>query len=56
MNKYGLNNRVKISNAVDTELYKQLKEYLDETEVPVLKILYKSIYLFLKSTKNSILL
>ena len=52
MNKYGLTNRVRISNAIDKELWKELKEYSKETGIPVSKLLDKSISLFLKSTKK----
>ena len=41
-----------ISNAIDKELWKELKEYSKETEIPVSKLLDKSISLFLKSTKK----
>lgn len=52
MSKYGLKNRTRISNAIDTELYKELKAYSDETSIPISKLLDKSIKLFLESTKK----
>lgn len=52
MDKYGLTNRVRISNAIDKELWQQLKKYSDDTGVPISKLLDKSISLFLKSTKK----
>ena len=52
MDKYGLTNRVRISNAVDKELWKELKEYSNKTSIPISKLLDKSISLFLESTKK----
>lgn len=52
MDKYGLTNRIRISNAVDKELWKELKEYSIKTGIPVSKLLDKSISLFLDSTKK----
>lgn len=52
MNNRGLKNRVAISNAVDKELWQQLKKYSDDTGIPISKLLDKSISLFLKSTKK----
>ena len=52
LDKYGLTNRVRISNAIDKELWRELKEYSKETGIPVSKLLDKSISLFLKSTKK----
>ncbi|MFR2890241.1 MAG: ribbon-helix-helix domain-containing protein [Clostridium butyricum] len=47
--KYGLKTRVRISNAIDKELWRQLKDYADETNIPISKLLDKSISLFLES-------
>ena len=52
MDKYGLTNRVRISNAIDKELWKELKEYSTKSEIRGSKLLDKSISLFLKSTKK----
>mgnify|MGYP003545568960 CR=1 FL=1 len=52
MDKYGLTNRVRISNAVDKELWRQIKDYSNKTGIPVSKLLDKSISLFLESTKK----
>lgn len=52
MDKYGLTNRVRISNAIDKKLWQELKDYSKETGIPVSKLLDKSISLFLKSTKK----
>ena len=52
MDKYGLTNRVRISNAIDKELWNKLKKYSKETGIPVSKLLDKSISLFLNSTKK----
>lgn len=52
MDKYGLTNRVRISNAVDKELWRQIKDYSNKTGITVSKLLDKSISLFLESTKK----
>ncbi|WP_416044938.1 ribbon-helix-helix domain-containing protein (plasmid) [Clostridium tyrobutyricum] len=46
-NKYGLVNRTKISNAVDTKLYEKLTELSKETMIPISKLLDKAITLLL---------
>ena len=51
-NKYGLTNRIRISNAIDKELWKNLKEYSKENGVPVSRLLDKSIQMFLDSLKK----
>ena len=48
----GLTNRTAISNAVETKLYEQLKQYSAETSIPVSKLLDKSIDLFLKTVNK----
>lgn len=45
----GLKNRVAISNAVDKELYAQLKEYSEKTSIPLSKLLDKAIAMFLET-------
>ena len=52
MDNYGLKNRVRISNAIDKELWNELKKYSKETGIPVSKLLDKAISLFLNSTKK----
>lgn len=47
-----LKNRTPFSNAVDSELLKQLKDYSKESGIPLSKLLDKAIDLLLKSTKN----
>lgn len=47
-NKYGLVNRVRISNAIDKELYEKLQEISKETMIPVSKLLDKAISLLVK--------
>jgi hypothetical protein len=47
MNKYGLKNRTRISNAIDTELYNKLMELSKETMIPISKLLDKAIKLVL---------
>ena len=48
-NNRGLKNRVAISNAVDKELFAKLKEYSEQTSIPISKLLDKAIALFLES-------
>ena len=48
----GLTNRTAISNAIDTELWNKLKEYSEETSIPISKLLDKSIKLFLETVKK----
>jgi hypothetical protein len=52
MNKYGLKNRTRISNAVDTDLYNKLMDLSKKTMVPVSKLLDKSIELLLNEYSN----
>ena len=52
MKNRGLTNRTAISNAVNTELWKKLKAYSEETSIPISKLLDKSIALFLKSVSK----
>lgn len=47
----GLKNRTAISTAIDKNLYQQLKDYSDETSIPISKLLDKAIKLFLDSIK-----
>lgn len=46
-----LKNRTPFSNAIDSELLKQLKEYSKKSGIPMSKLLDKAIELLLKSTK-----
>ena len=48
----GLTNRTAISNAVETKLWEQLKQYSEETGIPMSKLLDKSIDLFLKTVSK----
>lgn len=48
----GLKNRTAISTAIDKNLYQQLKDYSDETSIPISKLLDKAIKLFLDSIKQ----
>ena len=48
----GLTTRTAISNAVETKLWEQLKQYSEETSIPVSKLLDKSIDLFLKTVSK----
>lgn len=48
----GLKNRTAISNAVDTKLLNELKNYSAKTSIPLSKLLDKSIDLFLKELEK----
>lgn len=50
-NKYGLTNRVRISNAVEKELYAQLKQISDETMIPISILLDQAIKLLIEEHK-----
>ncbi len=52
MDGYGLKNRIRISNAVDKELWKQLRSLSKETMIPMSKLLDKGIELVLTEYKN----
>ena len=47
-----LKTRTPISNAVNTKLLNQLKDYSKETGIPISKLLDKAIELLLKSTNK----
>ena len=49
--KYGLKNRTRISNAVDSNLYEQLKQLSSETKVPMSKLLDEAIELLIQKRK-----
>jgi len=48
----GLKNRTAISNAIDTKLLNELKDYSNKTSIPLSKLLDKSIELYLKEIKK----
>lgn len=48
----GLKTRTPISNAVNTELYEQLKQLSEETMIPISKLLDKAIELVLKEYRK----
>lgn len=48
----GLKNRTAISTAINNDIYKQLKEYSDNSGVPISKILDKAIAMYLENIKN----
>ena len=51
MNKRGLKTRTPISSTANKELWQQLKDYSDESCIPISKLIDKAIYLLLESTK-----
>ena len=48
--RYGLKNRTRISNAVDSKLWKELQQYSKDSMIPISKLLDKAIAELLKST------
>lgn len=52
VSKYGLTNRTRISNAVDSELYKQLTDLSKQTMIPVSKLLDRAVQLVLEEYKR----
>jgi hypothetical protein len=52
MKNRGLKNRTAISNAIDTNLLKRLKEYSQKTDIPISKLLDKAIEEFLKAVNK----
>ena len=49
----GLKNRTPISNAVDTNLYKQLQQLSKDTMIPISRLLDRAIELVLKEYDKS---
>ena len=47
----GLKNRTAISTAIDKELYAKLKEYSDETSIPISKLIDKAIAMYLEAVE-----
>lgn len=47
-----LKNRTRISSTLDNDIYRRLKEYSDKTDIPITKILDKSIAMYLDSVKK----
>lgn len=52
MKNRGLKNRVAISTAIKTELYAELKDYSEETGIPLSKLFDKAIEEYLKKVKR----
>lgn len=50
----GLKNRTPISNAVETNLYEQLKRLSKETMIPISKLLDRAIELVLEEYKKPV--
>lgn len=44
-----LKNRTRISSTLDNEIYKKLKQYSDKSDIPISKILDRSVMMYLKS-------
>ncbi len=50
---YGLKNRTRISNALDTNLYTKLQELSKTTQIPISKLLDNAVTMLLESYKDS---
>lgn len=48
-----LKNRTRISSTLDNEVYKKLKQYSDKSDIPISKILDKSVMMYLKSASRT---
>jgi hypothetical protein len=48
----GLKNRTAISTSIDKELYAKLKEYSEETGIPLSKLFDKAVSAYLESIKR----
>lgn len=44
-----LKNRTRISSTLDNEIYKKLKQYSDKSDIPISKILDRSVMMYLES-------
>lgn len=51
-NNRGLKNRTAISTAIENDLYRQLKQYSDETGIPISKLFDKAVAMYLDSIKK----
>lgn len=47
-----LKNRTRISSTLDNDIYRRLKEYSDKTDIPITKILDKSVAMYLDSVEK----
>ena len=47
-----LKNRTRISSTLDNEIYKQLKQYADKSDIPITKILDRAVEMYLKNVKS----
>lgn len=45
----GLKNRTAVSTAIDNEIYRKVKEYSDETSIPISKIIDKALKMYLET-------
>lgn len=47
-----LKNRTRISSTLDNEIYKKLKQYSDKSDIPISKILDRSVMMYLESVSR----
>lgn len=47
-----LKNRTRISSTLDNEIYKKLKQYSDKSDIPISKILDRSVMMYLKNVNK----
>lgn len=48
-----LKNRTRISTTLDNDIYRRLKEYADQSYVPITKILDQAVMMYLDSKSKS---
>ena len=53
MSKYGLKNRTRFSNAIDTDLLNELKEFSQSSQIPMSRLLDNAIKMLLDSYKTT---
>lgn len=51
-NNRGLKNRTAISTAINNDLWNRLKQYANETSIPISKLLDKAVSSFLESIEK----
>lgn len=47
-----LKNRTRISSTLDNDIYKRLREHSNKSDIPITKILDRSVDMYLKSVKD----
>lgn len=47
-----IHDRTRISSTLDNEIYRQLKQYADKSDIPITKILDRAVEMYLKSVMS----